>query len=359
MGSVTKLLSNRPNAIPIFLERLKENRNSVILYGAGYCGHETLQLLQKNNIPVSAVCDDFRVGETLDGFNIIDIGEISVNENSVILITSGYNAKMRERLGKLGYLDNYVDIDFGRYEEEHENRNYFLSIINELERTYNLLSDDKSKKVFINLINYRISRDLSYLQGMNEDTEQYFPTERWFGMCSGGYLDLGSYNGDTIKAYLDYTKGVYDYIVGVEASKKNYQSLCLNFAGYKNMEFHQVAVFDRQGELSFTSNEAKNSFISPEGTTVIHSDTVDNILHGRRIDFVKMDVEGAEYHAIRGMKETLQRYTPVLAISVYHMVDDIYRLQLLVEEFCNGKYDYYLRHYSPTVIETVLYAMPK
>lgn len=76
------------------------------------------------------------------------------------------------------------------------------------------------------------------------------------------------------------------------------------------------------------------------------------------ITIIKMDIEGAEYDAILGMKQTLRQH-PVLMVSMYHVVEDLFRLQLLIEELQPGVYDYYIRHYSPTVIETVLYAVPK
>ena len=73
---------------------------------------------------------------------------------------------------------------------------------------------------------------------------------------------------------------------------------------------------------------------------------------------VKMDIEGAEYDALLGMKGTL-RFHPILMVSMYHKVEDLFRLQLLIEKMCPGVYHYYIRHYSPTIIETVLYAVPK
>jgi hypothetical protein len=42
-----------------------------------------------------------------------------------------------------------------------------------------------------------------------------------------------------------------------------------------------------------------------------------------RIDFIKMDIEGAEQPALRGAFETLRRHRPVLAVGSYHKPDDI------------------------------------
>ena len=42
-----------------------------------------------------------------------------------------------------------------------------------------------------------------------------------------------------------------------------------------------------------------------------------------RIDYIKLDVEGAERHVLDGAGETLKRDKPRLAVCVYHLVDDI------------------------------------
>jgi len=41
-----------------------------------------------------------------------------------------------------------------------------------------------------------------------------------------------------------------------------------------------------------------------------------------RVDFIKMDIEGSERNALKGARETLQRWHPRLAISSYHLKGD-------------------------------------
>lgn len=49
------------------------------------------------------------------------------------------------------------------------------------------------------------------------------------------------------------------------------------------------------------------------------------------VDFIKMDIEGSEEKALLGAKETLKKFKPKLAISIYHKFSDFYKLPLLIK----------------------------
>lgn len=348
------------NAVEACLQELQKNHNDVVLYGAGYCGHEALCLMAAHEIPVRAVCDDFRAGEELDGHTILRMDDAQIAPQTVIFITSGFNVKMKERLKALGLLSYYREIDFGRYDGEKENAAYFKAHEKELNEAWTLLSDERSRTNLQNLVNYRISRDLRYLAGM-EETNQYFPPKDDFSVSWGGmdvFLDLGAYDGDSLRAFIQYVGGKYRKIIAVEASRKNYERLVENTRELANIRCVNLGVYKEKAQISFEVNDAKNSFASQTGTAMINVDSVDHILAGEKVTTVKMDIEGAEYDALLGMKETL-RFHPILMVSMYHKVEDLFRLQLLIEKMCPGAYNYYIRHYSPTIIETVLYAVPK
>ncbi len=74
-----------------------------------------------------------------------------------------------------------------------------------------------------------------------------------------------------------------------------------------------------------------------------------------RVDFIKMDIEGAELPALRGAKQTIQRYKPKLAISVYHRLTDFFEIPEFLDSLRCG-YHFFLRHYTIHAEETVLFA---
>lgn len=78
----------------------------------------------------------------------------------------------------------------------------------------------------------------------------------------------------------------------------------------------------------------------------------------RKVDFIKMDIEGAEMNALIGAVNTLKKFKPKLAISVYHKPDDF----ITIPKFINNldlDYEFYLDHHTIHFWETVLYAIPR
>ena len=74
-----------------------------------------------------------------------------------------------------------------------------------------------------------------------------------------------------------------------------------------------------------------------------------------KVDFIKMDIEGAEIPALRGAEQTIKTHKPKLAICVYHKKDDFYTIPGLINQIQPG-YKFYLDHYTIHREETVLYA---
>ena len=76
------------------------------------------------------------------------------------------------------------------------------------------------------------------------------------------------------------------------------------------------------------------------------------------MDFIKLDIEGAEQDAIDGAKNTIRKYKPILAICIYHKAEDWYKIPEKVLEI-EKDYDIYLRHYMEGIFESVMYFIPK
>ena len=110
---------------------------------------------------------------------------------------------------------------------------------------------------------------------------------------------------------------------------------------------------DRGPSTSIECNSTSNTFAK---TITIDDYVSKNRLHS--VDFIIMDIEGSEEKALLGVKETIRKFTPKLAICVYHKPDDFYRIPMAILKI-NPEYDFYLDHYTIHREETVLYAIRK
>lgn len=92
-----------------------------------------------------------------------------------------------------------------------------------------------------------------------------------------------------------------------------------------NLEINQIqdkvvvieaAVSDFDGEIRFDDlGSGATKRISPTGSAIVTSVTLDKYLQGKRIDLIKVDVEGYEPSVLNGSWHTLESYLPALFIE--------------------------------------------
>jgi FkbM family methyltransferase len=95
----------------------------------------------------------------------------------------------------------------------------------------------------------------------------------------------------------------------------------------------------------------------PNATGKTTTTTIDEVVKKHnlpRIDFIKMDIEGAEYNSLSGAIESIKKYRPKLAISVYHSLEDFARIPELIHSWNLG-YKFHLEHFTIHKEETVLF----
>ncbi len=70
-----------------------------------------------------------------------------------------------------------------------------------------------------------------------------------------------------------------------------------------------------------------------------------------------MDIEGAELAALEGAQGLICKHKPALAICVYHRPTDFWDVPRKVLSMYDG-YSVYLRHYTESIYETVMFFVP-
>lgn len=138
-------------------------------------------------------------------------------------------------------------------------------------------------------------------------------------------------------------------VVAIELAQENLECLRRNLAEEVRkgrVIIYPKGVWDKDDFLTLNvdpTNSAADSVVmrpekAHEGPKVPLT-TIDKLVQElklERVDFVKMDIEGAEQKALIGAQQTIARYHPRLALSTYHRPDDPEKIPLLVRRAWTG-----------------------
>ena len=176
-------------------------------------------------------------------------------------------------------------------------------------------------------------------------------------------VDAGGCWGDTA-LYFASRVGPAGKVYTFEFDPENLEvmraNLELNPELASRIEVVERPLWGHSGEmLGFIGGGRMTRVVAPEeADRLVETITLDDFVEQAglaRVDFVKMDVEGAESSVLSGARSTLARDTPKLAIAAYHEHDDLVRLPAAIASVVPG-YRFYLDTFSPLEEETVLFA---
>ena len=178
------------------------------------------------------------------------------------------------------------------------------------------------------------------------------------------FVDCGCFDGATCYSFAAWCghKG-FDRIYSFEADPKNYARCKELLAPLGKCELYPYGTSDSAKKVYFASDGFETSCIISkeeaekrnfEGVEQIETRALDNVLNGKRVTFIKMDIEGAEYEALIGARRLIMENRPRMAISVYHKYEDFVTLADLVLGM-HPDYRISFRHYGFDDLETVMY----
>ncbi len=348
------------------LELCQSTDKKIVLMPAGQQAISFSRYLKEHSVNVDFFVDNSKdkQGKYIDNVPIVSFEEYqkTSNDKFMVIATNEYIEEIIINRLKENNNKNYKCIiaDYLCYSaDEIDNaRELILKNFENYSRLYNMLEDDLSKKTLINKLNYLITYDKKYLKEIARPLKnQYFEPDIYNISSEDYFVDCGAFDGDTLKILMinvnNQIKGYY----GFEPDDANFLKLHEKSKCCDNVKIFKKGVFKENSLLKFNSSNTSYSQISETGNTEVDVVSLDNTLKDKKITFVKMDIEGAEYDALLGAKNLITGQKPVLAIAVYHNFDDIYKIPFLIESF-GLKYKYYLRHYTKKSSETVLYAVP-
>ena len=312
------------------------------------------------HIKVDGIIDDFTRVQSSRKKDLVKIED--VEKDAIILwVSTGSPLEVKSKLDTLE-CQNISYLSFYKYSKLELSHPPFIIDFQEdfqknqaeYKKTFDLLSDKKSQEVFEKVINFKISFDYNFMQGFtNNHKEQYFDKDIIPKIKNIRFLDAGGYVGDTLPQIIENFPD-FEKIYCIEPSLLHINIAKRNFSQYENIEFINCGLGDKKVSTSSENDDLQNNCAHDFQASNI--DTIDNLIL-EKIDFIKMDIEGAEQDALQGASKTIQKHTPILAICIYHKAEDWYKIPQKVLTI-NPHYTIYLRHYMEGIFETVMYFIP-
>ncbi len=338
-----------------FVKKRKNEAKIVCLYGTGNFYENYVQHIGNYDY----VCDgnQDKWGKRFNGRVCISPQQLSKMKSVVVFVMLGDYKEVVEQLRKQ-HIESYFfgDLHLNIYSERYmtqwfeENKEKMLNAIDFFE-------DDCSKQIYVNAICNRIAPKYAQktFHEMEEDG-QYFNTGILKIEDDECYVDVGAYDGDSIRAFLEASKGKFERVYGFELDPKNYSLMSSdsNIVNDGRIQLFNMGVSSEDKEMEIVS-VGYGSHVTKGESQSVRLGALDTILYDKKVSLIKMDIEGAEMDALKGAHNIISNQHPKLAISVYHKLDDMWEIPQYIKELCPD-YKIYLRHHTAVAWDTDCYA---
>ena len=343
---------------------------SIYIFGAGGFGQSIAKALRIHNFDVVGFIETNPKQKIIDGVPVFSWDDLRAEDLSAQLLIGIFNRDtpfdtLVNIANSAGFKDILMPWDVYSQLSHELGWRYWLSgkeaildHTNDIRKTFELLSDNESKKTLLSICAFRLGLNDGYASFRHDD-EQYFNSltlNQFANTSTCSYVDCGAYNGDTFIEAINNLPLTCAYLFEPDptnfkqlietAKKSSLTPICL-----------PLAVSDHYQILSF-SGAGEGGAISVDGSVHIAAVSLDELLPNSTVDFIKFDVEGAEVPAVMGARQLIQHSRPVLVLSLYHRPADLWEIPALISSYCPN-YKFYIRQHFNNSFDSVLYAIPQ
>ncbi len=321
---------------------LQGEKRDILLYGMGNGADKLLAVCEQKNIPVKGIfaSDGFVRGHSFHGMRVMPYSEVeSIYPQNGCVILLAFGSSRPEVMTLFDRVAARYPLfvpDLPVCGENLFDAAFFAQNCEKFEKARALFCDEASRTLFDLVLQckYEAVHALFDRATSERGAWDILPAARITAMA-----DLGAYNGDTAREAMQKCPHL-DFVLAVEPDRRNFRKLsdwAANGTGNCVVECHQVAISDTRGEAAFDSSGNRNAGLcTGRADATVQTDTLDGLLKGRRVDYVKFDVEGAEHAALCGARETIRTHRPALRVACYHRSEDLFDLPLLLSEICEN-----------------------
>lgn len=342
-----------------WLKTLTENK--VVFFGAGagtsclISDYETINIIPRYIVDN----DKNKHGKRLNGYEIKSMEYLLDNdrEAKIVILSGAYYEEIRKALIIKGFKKENIcntQMFCGYYDKK------FLEFANENDsefyEVYSFLADELSKFTLRNKLGFYECFDIDKLVEIKDDNcyfnKDIFGAKRLENVKC--YVDIGAYTGDTIEEFIKINNN-YKKIYAIEPDEKYYDKL-FRFKSNKNIEFISDGCYSVNGLVDCKMDIVHNmfTFYPTEGTNVkMKVSKLDDMIC-EEVDFIKIDIEGADLEALKGAESIIKKYKPMIAVNIYHFMEHMHLIPRYLKSIV-PEYKVFIRHHSYSHFDTTCY----
>lgn len=324
-------------------DTLSQSEKPLVLYGMGLGAEKIMAELVQRNMRADDIfaSDEFVRGHSFKGYKVLKYSEVceKYDDFNVVLCFASHIDEVIERIAAINSEHTVFAPDVPVAGGGLFTREYIAENEAKFDKAYSLLADEESRKTYMDILNFKVSGKIEYLLSSFCDKDKVY-SDILKLKNDEKIIDLGAYDGDTIREFTKATNGKYRHITALEPDSKSYKKLIKNTDGMPNITALNMGAWSKKDTLIFSADAGRNSKLSSEGTSIEVTD-VDSL--NLAPTFIKMDIEGSEMRALEGAEKTIKTYTPKLYVCAYHRNEDLFALPLKIHEL-NDSYKIYFRH---------------
>ncbi|MBQ9479824.1 MAG: FkbM family methyltransferase, partial [Selenomonadaceae bacterium] len=249
---------------------------------------------------------------------------------------------------------------------------YYQVLLPGYKAVYELFDEELSKQTFTEVLNIRYKlKPLSAIYPYF-DPNQYFALPEMNTIFKEGvFVDCGAFVGDTVERYVDLCKGIFGKIYAFEPNRPQQEAFmirrkrllaewAMDEAKIQLMPFgcgskrSRAVMIDGDVREGNIAKRVDMKTLGSESEDAIEIVALDEALKGEDVCFIKSDIEGFEMEMLRGAEQIIRTRKPLLAISIYHTLHDLYEIPLFIKSLV-PEYKMRVRHHIMDYGDTVLY----
>ena len=351
----------------ITLEKIKSYPH-IVLWGLGTYTEEVIALLGEEKIEGIVDSSESKWGEKIGKFTIEDPRllrqRIDVKRCVFMISVASHNYEIAYNLVHEWAIEENKIFSFTSYfaEKYMYDANAIMGNEEKIRKTLEIFADEPSKRYFKNLIIGKLSRNPICFKENDNIKKEYYYINKGKDICvkSGDtILDCGAYIGDTAELFIKQTQKKCK-IYCFEPLKGNYEQLCqwIEKCHYEN----QIVCINTM----LSNYSGKTQIVAPSNTSVsasrevegefgndVRIGTIDEYID-EKVDFIKMDIEGAELEALKGAEKIIRKYKPQMMISAYHRTSHLWEIPERILSI-EPQYKIYLGHQPNAAFEPEFY----